>query len=199
MSSPHRGEVGCPEVPTYAIGMQEEQDATMRDPYRALQHYLLLQAGRGACQGPECVHDKGSIPGAFLYCGKCRAVQYCSTECQRADWSNTTHPHRVICNMLAKLFSFARMEMGEAEFADACRDHAFALERVHEIIEWAANGQVANDSAHREISEIIDAVPIASNRSTPVTEEETREGIAEVLPQTEAGTHDRDISEMQSM
>ncbi|EJD34783.1 hypothetical protein AURDEDRAFT_176177 [Auricularia subglabra TFB-10046 SS5] len=47
MSSPHRGEVGCPEVPTYAIGMQEEQDATMRDPYHALQHYLLLQAGRG--------------------------------------------------------------------------------------------------------------------------------------------------------
>lgn len=37
------------------------------------------------CSNNKC-HSKGASGGALLTCGACGSAQYCSKECQRADW-----------------------------------------------------------------------------------------------------------------
>ncbi|EJD50101.1 hypothetical protein AURDEDRAFT_160643 [Auricularia subglabra TFB-10046 SS5] len=136
--------------PSYARTSDRLSEEVLKDPYRALKHYLAPKTRHRGCFGPECgkrVHDK-TTPGAFSRCAKCRMVQYCSRECQRADWARPQFPHREICDMLRELAACAPMDMGSEDFSAACHARSFPLERVDRLIEWATNGYTSHDYAH---------------------------------------------------
>lgn len=139
--------VGYPNPPPYARDV-ESRSSILADPYRALCFYLprgIRPRGR-ECGGPDCgrtVHDK-ETPGAFSRCGKCRVAQYCSRDCQRADWTRACFPHKEICDMLRELLAFVAFDSSVIvdEFVSQCKEHAFPLEHVDKLICWATNGDV---------------------------------------------------------
>ncbi|EJD35508.1 hypothetical protein AURDEDRAFT_130602 [Auricularia subglabra TFB-10046 SS5] len=138
-----RAALGCQEMPAYARAIDEQSTLMRADPYLSLRHFLALRVERRDCHGPDCkkqVHDK-QTPGAFSRCGKCRTVQYCSRDCQRADWTDVAFPHKAICDMLQELLAFTTFAVDDDVFADACRAHSFPLERVDRLIEWATRGE----------------------------------------------------------
>jgi hypothetical protein len=51
-------------------------------------------------EGPKCSQCKNppSGDGKLQVCSRCRKVQYCSRDCQKADWKE----HKVVCKYLAK-------------------------------------------------------------------------------------------------
>lgn len=137
-------------LPSYVTWRNSQDEMVFRDPYRALRYYLRMKTWRRGCNLVECekqVHDRAT-PALFSRCAKCRVVQYCSRDCQKADWTHVWIPHRDICDMLQELSTFARVEMDSVEFADACRAHCFPLKRVDSLIEWATNGRVNHDYAN---------------------------------------------------
>ncbi|KZV78820.1 hypothetical protein EXIGLDRAFT_502719 [Exidia glandulosa HHB12029] len=97
------------------------------------------------------MHAHYSTTGkAFPRCGKCKAVQYCSPECQRRDWKAGRYSHRAICDILNELSRFAtfdRTVMSMDEFATACEKHAFPRERAILLAKWmcAATGATTDD------------------------------------------------------
>ncbi|EJD35497.1 hypothetical protein AURDEDRAFT_175427 [Auricularia subglabra TFB-10046 SS5] len=151
MSGFERVAVGHSDPPSYAREL-ERTEHVHANPYRALRLYLTDgMRGSRECRGPGCgktVHDKPT-PGAFARCGKCRIMQYCSRECQRADWKRAPFPHKEICNMLQELLSFAPVDlpMSADEFAAACTAHAYPLEHVDRLILWATDGEVVTQFA----------------------------------------------------
>ncbi|EJD35007.1 hypothetical protein AURDEDRAFT_188854 [Auricularia subglabra TFB-10046 SS5] len=127
--------------PHYVYRIEAEALADMSDPYIALYHFVAREANRRSCHGPDCqklVHAKPT-PGSFSRCAKCGVIQYCSKECQRADWSNQPFPHKSICRLLRDLFAFATLEMSAERFAAACRAHSFPLQSVDKLISWATD------------------------------------------------------------
>ncbi|EJD35504.1 hypothetical protein AURDEDRAFT_130598 [Auricularia subglabra TFB-10046 SS5] len=117
----------------------------LQDPYRALFQYIRLRTGKRGCQRPECgmtVHDK-TTPGGFPRCSTCRAVRYCSRECQDADWRCGAVPHKAVCRILRDLSAFVPDAQGvkATEFCAACTEHAFPLEHVDKLIAWATEGK----------------------------------------------------------
>lgn len=147
MTEAQRDAAGYPCPPPYAREI-ERTEQIHANPYRALRLYLPegLRVPARACDGPGCVktvHDKAA-PGAFARCGRCRAVQYCSRECQRADWKRARFPHREICGMLQALLAFVALDFAVTadEFVALCTKHAFPIEYVDKLICWATNGEV---------------------------------------------------------
>ncbi|EJD35009.1 hypothetical protein AURDEDRAFT_175918 [Auricularia subglabra TFB-10046 SS5] len=119
--------------------------ATVQDPYRALQYHLLQRPRLRDCDGPGCgktVHEK-ETPGAFARCANCRLMQYCSRDCQKADWRDSGFPHKEICGMLQALYSFSTLDgtMTPDEWSDVCRLHALPLDTVDKLISWASGGR----------------------------------------------------------
>lgn len=51
------------------------------------------------CKNTEEIDREQGNSGKFPYCGKCRVVNYCSVECQKADWSS----HKLICTEINRL------------------------------------------------------------------------------------------------
>ena len=67
-----------------------------------------------------CTHcqTKPTVLGSLKRCGSCKAVHYCSTDCQRQDWSKGTTfrvtktvspPHKTICSSLASYMDRAKI------------------------------------------------------------------------------------------
>jgi hypothetical protein len=54
----------------------------------------------GICCNPECSYPGRKVARSkMLYCTRCCAVNYCSSECQAADWPS----HRECCNSLVAM------------------------------------------------------------------------------------------------
>ncbi|EJD35501.1 hypothetical protein AURDEDRAFT_175431 [Auricularia subglabra TFB-10046 SS5] len=130
-----------PDPPVYVRGVMTLD--TLKDPYRALSIYLHSRMANRGCHGPGCgktVHDK-TTPGAFPRCSTCRAVQYCSRECQNTDWRRGAVPHKKVCSILRELSALVSLspDVSVAEFSAACAKHAFSLEHVDMLISWATD------------------------------------------------------------
>ncbi|EJD35509.1 hypothetical protein AURDEDRAFT_175440 [Auricularia subglabra TFB-10046 SS5] len=141
LSVPQLISVGGLNPPWYIRAIDEEIELEFKDPYRALRFSLLAQTTRRGCHGRDCrrpIHEKATS-GTFALCASCTAVTYCSRDCQRADWTHPSYPHKDVCDALRSLFAFADMHMSKEQFADACRAHEFPLGRVDKLIEWASN------------------------------------------------------------
>ncbi|EJD35008.1 hypothetical protein AURDEDRAFT_188855 [Auricularia subglabra TFB-10046 SS5] len=130
---------GRPDMPPYVSEYLRRKQTKQKDPYIALRSSLLEQTTRRSCHAcRKPVHEK-ETSGGFARCANCRAVRYCSRQCQRADWSLPAYPHKDVCGMLRELFGFADMLTGEEKFALVCAAHAFPLGHVDKLIEWARN------------------------------------------------------------
>ncbi|EJD35498.1 hypothetical protein AURDEDRAFT_130594 [Auricularia subglabra TFB-10046 SS5] len=134
-------EAGPP--PAYIRGV--ESLTGLQDPYRALCLYIQFRTRIRGCQRPGCdktVHDK-TTPGGFPRCSMCRAVRYCSRECQDADWRCGAVPHKAVCRILRDLSAFVPVaeRIKATEFCAACTEHAFPLEHVDKLIAWATEGK----------------------------------------------------------
>jgi len=68
----------------------------------------------GLCDGPQCRFPRVDRNKTF-YCSRCRGVAYCSSECQKADWTR----HKSYCDRDATI---------KAEF------DAKQLDRSHDIL-----------------------------------------------------------------
>lgn len=54
----------------------------------------------GICSNPNCtLPDRKAKRSEMFYCGRCRFICYCSTECQKADWSC----HKKVCKEVSRL------------------------------------------------------------------------------------------------
>ncbi|EJD35510.1 hypothetical protein AURDEDRAFT_175441 [Auricularia subglabra TFB-10046 SS5] len=134
---------GRPDMPPYIWETFRRELTKQKDPYIALGSSLLEQTMRRSCHAcRKPVHEK-ETSGGFARCANCRAVRYCSRQCQRADWSRPAYPHKDVCGMLRELFAFADMQMSEETFALTCAAHAFPLGHVDRLIEWACNREAA--------------------------------------------------------
>lgn len=75
-------------------------------------------------------------------CSKCKAVYYCSSDCQRQDWKHGTPPHKTLCASLAKMKAIEVNHahgvglQGLREWEEACRSFDFDLpqERIFQYI-----------------------------------------------------------------
>ena len=53
----------------------------------------------GRCYNPNCSHPGGKVERSKMFsCTRCGVANYCSVECQRADWKE----HKMYCNKTAK-------------------------------------------------------------------------------------------------
>ncbi|KZV82577.1 hypothetical protein EXIGLDRAFT_778413 [Exidia glandulosa HHB12029] len=90
-----------------------EGSKRMEDPYIRVACNLPIVLQRRACFGPRCgkqVHENPSGK-AFAKCARCRAIQYCSKECQRNDWTlKNGQPHKIICDILSEVLTIVSAE-----------------------------------------------------------------------------------------
>ncbi|KZV82912.1 hypothetical protein EXIGLDRAFT_729118 [Exidia glandulosa HHB12029] len=83
---------------TRAVTDGDEPDMSlMRDIRR-------LYSKRG-CFAPGCgrAFYESESGKAFSLCAGCKFAQYCSRECQKADWRANPSPHRDVCDYLGKM------------------------------------------------------------------------------------------------
>jgi hypothetical protein len=67
----------------------------------------------GCCYNPNCIHAFGTVERRkMLFCTRCGEANYCSVECQRADWKT----HRVRCNKIVE----AKAEFSSNETKNCC-------------------------------------------------------------------------------
>ena len=53
----------------------------------------------GWCCNPDCkIPDRVTERSTMLYCTKCRSINYCSRECQKAHWP----PHKEQCEKVKR-------------------------------------------------------------------------------------------------
>ncbi len=61
----------------------------------------------GSCRNPECkVPGKMVERSKMLYCTRCRQVNYCSPECQKAAWPR----HKKVCDMHVHVRGIAKLD-----------------------------------------------------------------------------------------
>jgi hypothetical protein len=69
------------------------------------------------CFAPGCVRSFHSERRKFARCGACRAVFYCSTECQRTAFCHPIAPHKRVCRYLWLIAEVDGSERNEFEYA----------------------------------------------------------------------------------
>ncbi|KZV98315.1 hypothetical protein EXIGLDRAFT_832250 [Exidia glandulosa HHB12029] len=127
-----------PPPPFIRVEVEEDLKAQV-DVYRLLGGVLPLFFLRRACTWPACGKQPHTRTGstAFAKCASCRAVQYCSRDCQRADWREE---HREICDILKEVFTILPKaeipDLPRHEIAQVCRDHALPPDRARRLATW---------------------------------------------------------------
>lgn len=130
--------------PPVLRAVDERTVALLKDPFLNLHNSLHRVRLERQCYSSVCTRSRGAQT-KLLKCSKCRLAQYCSRECQKADWRCETHPHKEICDMLQELFVFTTLDASGETFSAACVEHEFPLERVDRLIAWT--GEPAYDYA----------------------------------------------------
>ncbi|EJD34845.1 hypothetical protein AURDEDRAFT_176098 [Auricularia subglabra TFB-10046 SS5] len=89
------------------------------DVFGQLQAQLKTQYYRRTCSGPSCnrgIQDTDDAKPLPL-CSMCKFTQYCSKDCQKADWKRETWPHKDLCPMLRTFVPVLEAESGVFEEA----------------------------------------------------------------------------------
>ncbi|KZV94785.1 hypothetical protein EXIGLDRAFT_766809 [Exidia glandulosa HHB12029] len=138
------------DPPEYVLSHIQHSLQVHSDPYRNLWALGPRITKRRSCYCcDKSVHDIDSASRkAFPQCGKCRMVHYCSPECQRDDWKDPVHPHKVICDILSELsrfVTFDRTDVTIDQFAAACEEHAFPKERAVLLAKWICGRRWTDD------------------------------------------------------
>ncbi|KZV92046.1 hypothetical protein EXIGLDRAFT_769335 [Exidia glandulosa HHB12029] len=113
------------------------------DPYVRLAIILPTVLKRRACFGPQCGKEIHQNPTgkAFSKCARCKAVQYCSKECQREDWKwKHGASHKELCDIWSEVFTIITAKEGNwnspERVARALRAHSFPEERARRLTGW---------------------------------------------------------------
>lgn len=132
-----RHALGCIGRPAY---VPEPAPCEQKGPYHTLFNNIAHPIPRRTCCAPGCeksVHDQQR---ELSLCAKCRTARYCSRDCQRAHWTSAPLPHKLVCDALHELRTFADVDspdMTPDAFAAACVAHSFPLDRVNMLLSWA--------------------------------------------------------------
>ncbi|EJD41469.1 hypothetical protein AURDEDRAFT_169367 [Auricularia subglabra TFB-10046 SS5] len=108
--------------------------------------YLIRTCSAASCG--KGIHETPSGK-AFPLCAGCKFTQYCSKECQRADWKDASFPHKDFCPILRRLVPVIQGD--PKDFMNALQViKSEEPERETEILDrfrrWAvANGVVSNE------------------------------------------------------
>ncbi|KZV94772.1 hypothetical protein EXIGLDRAFT_834745 [Exidia glandulosa HHB12029] len=113
------------------------------DVYALLADHLPVVIEKRACSGPGCgkqFHESANGK-PFAKCGRCKALYYCSKECQRKDWSlKPGEPHKVICDILCEVLTIVSADTmfttSSTDIARAWRDAALPEERARRLTVW---------------------------------------------------------------
>ncbi|KAF2655008.1 hypothetical protein K491DRAFT_704879 [Lophiostoma macrostomum CBS 122681] len=91
---------GPPSVGMGSLGMPAFSEAVRmaRNAATAVTQVEDLDVKKGSCF--ECGAKKGKDGKTLLKCSRCKFAQYCSTECQKANW---TKEHKAFCKQLKEL------------------------------------------------------------------------------------------------
>jgi len=76
---------------------------TEEDAYTRFYGIASLLSRESKCWARGCQRYGGEESLKLMRCARCRAVQYCSKECQRLHWKSTVLPHKADCAMLARI------------------------------------------------------------------------------------------------
>ncbi|EJD34844.1 hypothetical protein AURDEDRAFT_117547 [Auricularia subglabra TFB-10046 SS5] len=115
-----------------------------------LQGALYKMYSVRTCYGPSC--GKGlhqTLDGRPLQlCARCKFTQYCSRECQRADWKYATWPHKDFCPILRVLgptLKGSLAEFGAAIHATHSGELKIPIDVMNRFSTWAiSRGTVSN-------------------------------------------------------
>lgn len=104
-----------------------------QDPYTRFYLSTMVSTRESRCWARKC--QKYGEPGAskLMRCGRCRVLQYCSRECQRAHWKDEIRPHKSICSTLASIQDVYSLTTGETDsraFSEACRGAGIQVEEL---------------------------------------------------------------------
>ncbi|EJD41472.1 hypothetical protein AURDEDRAFT_186462 [Auricularia subglabra TFB-10046 SS5] len=91
----------CPDIPLHPAAAHLEDEAMPK----TIQGHLTLLYQRRACWGPGCNVVAADVGRQLQLCARCKFTQYCSKECQRADWRYEHAPHKGVCPLLRPMVS----------------------------------------------------------------------------------------------
>ncbi|KZV98317.1 hypothetical protein EXIGLDRAFT_763623 [Exidia glandulosa HHB12029] len=143
------------DPPPFIRAGVEENLKAQEDVYLLLGGAFPLLFRRRACTRPACGEQPHTRPGntAFAKCASCKAVQYCSRECQRADWREE---HRDICDILKEVFTIIPKAdipyFAPQDIAQACRYHALPPDRARRLATWILGTPEETPAAYRSFS-----------------------------------------------
>lgn len=116
----------------------------------ALQRALYKMYSVRTCYGPSCgkgLHQT-SDGRPLQLCARCKFTQYCSKECQRADWKHATWPHKEFCPVLRVLTPALRgpvAAFGAAIHATHSGDVVISQDVMIRFSNWAlSRGTISN-------------------------------------------------------
>lgn len=102
---------------------------------------VLLKRYRSRdCYGPKCgkgVHDTDTGK-PFPRCSRCTFTQYCSRDCQTADWKAAPVPHKILCPLLQRLVKVANITQGHVAFETEFLKTGVSIEDCRPVVEWGA-------------------------------------------------------------
>ncbi|EJD34858.1 hypothetical protein AURDEDRAFT_176111 [Auricularia subglabra TFB-10046 SS5] len=92
------------------------EPAEMEELYQGMLCHIYVVR---TCSGPSCgrgIHETDTGK-AFPLCAGCKFTQYCSKQCQRADWKDASFPHKDFCPILRRVVPV--LQADNKEFMDA--------------------------------------------------------------------------------
>lgn len=81
----------------YAAGKKAEKEARLEEPVKTAAKLMceaLLVPGGATCGGGRQCNNCGIVKDELQRCGRCKAVAYCSRECQASAWKD----HKRVCH-----------------------------------------------------------------------------------------------------
>jgi len=103
------------------------------DPYARFYRIASLFSRKSRCSVRGCQRSSELEAPKLMRCARCRAVQYCSRECQRLHWKDELQPHKAACSILARIQDVSPFSVGENDaqaFSVACRGAGIQVEEL---------------------------------------------------------------------
>ncbi|EJD34855.1 hypothetical protein AURDEDRAFT_147556 [Auricularia subglabra TFB-10046 SS5] len=129
-----------PDIPLHpAAKLYDEESWTGGDepPWEIMHVRFAMRYFRRTCCGPACargIHETADGKPLPL-CARCKFTQYCSKECQKADWLHETWPHKILCPMLRMLIP-AQQKADVKLFEQIVLSDEFDFKNIKMFMNW---------------------------------------------------------------
>ena len=103
------------------------------DAYTRFYNIASISSRQNKCWARGCQRYGELDALKLMRCARCRAVQYCSRDCQRLHWKDDKRPHKAVCETLFRIQNVSSFTTGNPDpraFSIACRNAGIQLEEL---------------------------------------------------------------------